>query len=178
MNSTPHRYHPALVALHWVLALLLTVALGMGTFVLKTIPNDSPEKIAALQGHIIAGGLILLLTILRWVVRWSTAHPAPAPTGSAMLDRLAPLTHWALYGLVLLMAGSGVAMSLLAGLPDIVFKGMGSLPVNFNDLQPRAVHGIVGKLLMAMVFLHVAAALYHQCVRRDGLLRRMWFGSR
>ena len=64
--------------------------------------------------------------------------------------------------LVLLMAGSGV----------------GSLPVNFDALPPRAVHGIVAKLLMLAIGLHIAAALYHQLIRRDGLLSRMGFGKR
>lgn len=174
----PRRYHRALVTLHWLLALMLIVALAMGTFALKTVPNSSPDKIGALQGHMIAGGLILLLTLARLVVRLKTVHPAPASTGNAMLDRLAPLTHWGLYVLVLLMAGSGVAMSVLAGLPQIVFGGVGSLPVNFDALPPRAVHGIVAKLLMLAIGLHIAAALYHQFVRRDGLLARMGFGAR
>lgn len=178
MNTLPTRYHPALVALHWLLALLLFVALGMGTFALKTVPNSSPDKISALQGHMIAGGLIMLLTLTRLVVRLKTAHPAPASTGNSLLDRLAPLTHWALYGLVLVMAGSGVAMSVLAGLPGIVFNGAGSLPVNFDALPPRAVHGIVAKLLMLAIGMHFAAAVYHQFVRHDSLLRRMWFGPR
>ena len=80
--------------------------------------------------------------------------------------------------MVLLMAGSGVAMSVLAGLPQIVFGGVGSLPANFDALPPRAVHGIVAKLLALAIGLHIAAALYHQFVRRDGLLSRMGFGPR
>ena len=174
----PSRYHCALVTLHWLLALLLVVALAMGTFALKTVSNSSPDKIDALRVHMIAGGLILLLTLARIVVRLKTAHPAPASTGYAALDRLAPVFHWGLYGLVLLMAGSGVAMSVLAGLPGIVFGGSGTLPVNFDALPPRAVHGIVAKLLMLAIAAHVGAALYHQFVRRDGLLSRMGFGSR
>ena len=178
MNTHPTRYHPALVALHWLLALMLSGALIMGTFALEPIPNSSPDKIGALQGHMTVGGLILLLTLIRLVVRLKAAHPAPATTGNALLDRLAPLTHWGLYALVLLMAGSGVAMSVLAGLPDIVFGGVGALPVDFNSLLPRSVHGIVAKLLMLAIGLHIAAALYHQFVRRDSLLARMWFGQR
>ena len=174
----PKRYHPALVTLHWLLALMLIVALAMGTFALKTVPNSSPDKIGALQGHMIAGGLILLLTLVRLVMRLKTTHPAPATTGNALLDRLAPVTHWGLYLLVFLMAGSGIAMSVLAGLPGIVFGGVGSLPVNFDALPPRAVHGIVAKLLMLAIGLHIAAALFHQFVRRDGLLTRMGFGRR
>jgi cytochrome b561 len=178
MALLPARYHTALVTLHWLLAVMLIAALGIGTFALKTVPNSSPDKIDALRGHMIAGGLILVLTLVRLVVRLKTAHPAPATTGNALLDRLAPATHWALYLLVLLMAGSGVAMSVLAGLPGIVFGGVGTLPVNFDALPPRAVHGIVAKLLMLFIALHFAAALYHQFVKRDGLLRRMGFGPR
>lgn len=178
VSRLPKRYHRALVALHWLLALLLIVALAMGTFALKTVPNSSPDKIDALRGHMIAGGLILLLTLARIVVRLKTTHPAPASTGSALLDRLASPMHWALYTLVLLMAGSGVAMSVLAGLPGIVFGGVGTLPVNFDTLPPRALHGILAKLLMLAIAAHVGAALYHQFVRRDGLLSRMGFGSR
>ncbi len=175
---TPLKYHRALVALHWLLALLLIVALVMGTFALKTVPNSSPDKIDALAGHMIAGGLIFVLTLLRIVVRLKTAHPAPASTGNALLDRLAPGIHWGLYALVLLMAGSGIAMSVLAGLPAIVFNGVGSLPVNFDALPPRAAHGILANLLMIAIALHVAAALFHQFVRKDGLLSRMSFGRK
>ena len=171
------RYHTALVVLHWLLAVLLLLALGIGSLVLSTTPNNAPEKIAALQGHMIGGGLILLLTLLRLGVRLKTAHPPPATTGHPMLDRLAPLVHWVLYLLVLLMAGSGVAMSAMAGLPAIVFGG-GSLPVDFDSLPPRAVHGVVAILLMLVITMHVAAALYHQIVRRDGLLARMGWGPR
>lgn len=177
-SAAPRRYHGALVALHWLLALLLVVALAAGTFALKTVPNSSPDKLDALRGHMAAGGLILLLTLLRLVVRLKTAHPAQASTGNAWLDRLAPLVHWALYLLVFVMAGSGIAMSVLAGLPQIVFGGVGALPADFNALPPRAVHGVVAKLLMLTIALHVAAALYHQFVKRDALIARMGFGPR
>ena len=176
--GAPKRYHTALVVLHWFMAVLLITALTMGSLVLDHTPNSSPDKIGALKGHMIAGGLILVLTLIRLVVRFVTKHPAPASTGNATLDRLAPLAHWALYLLVLLMAGSGIAMSVMAGLPDIVFGGVGSLPVDFKALPPRAVHGLVAKLLIFVILAHVGAALFHQFVRRDGLLSRMGFGKR
>ncbi|MFG6449595.1 cytochrome b [Roseateles sp. BYS180W] len=178
MKTLPNRYHGALVLLHWLLALLICVALLMGTFALKTTPNSAPEKIDGLRGHMVAGGLILMLTLLRLFVRIKTRHPAPASTGNALLDRLAPLTHWGLYLLVLLMLGSGIAMSVMAGLPDIVFGGIGSLPSNFDTLPPRAVHGLVAKLLALAIGLHIAAALFHQFVRRDRLFARMGWGPR
>jgi len=172
------RYHPGLVSLHWLLALLLVVALGMGSQVLAELPNTDPEKLTALMGHMIAGGLILLLTLVRLITRLTTAHPPAASTGMAWADRVAPLMHWVLYALVLAMAGSGIAMAVAFDLPGVVFNGVGSLPADFHVAPVRAVHGVVSKLLALMIVLHVAAALYHQFVKRDGLFSRMWYGRR
>lgn len=172
------RYHPALVTLHWLLALLLLVALGMGSQVLAELPNTDPEKLNALKGHMIAGGVILLLTVVRLITRLTTTHPPAATTGMAWADKVAPLMHWVLYGLVLAMAGSGIAMSVAFDLPAVVFNGVGSLPPDFQAATARAVHGATSKLLGLMILAHLAAALYHQFVRRDGLLSRMGFGHR
>ncbi len=178
-NMTPSRYHPALVALHWLIAIALLFSLGTGMLVLDEIPNSSPEKVDALRTHMTAGIVILLLMLIRFGLRLGTARPAPATTGNAYLDRLARITHWGFYVLVLVMAGSGIATSLLAGLPNIVFGGSGDpLPESFSIYLPRVVHGAVAGLLLAVVILHAAAALYHQFVRRDNLLARMWFGKR
>ncbi len=175
----PSRYHPALVALHWLLAVLLIVALAMGTFWLTAIPNSSPEKLFALRGHMIVGMLILVLMLIRLVVRLVTARPVAAVTGNPLLDKLAVAAHYAFYVLVIVMAGSGLATSIQAGLPDIVFGGSGApLPESFKVFAPRLAHGVIAKLLMALIALHVAAALYHQLVRKDGLFSRMWFGRR
>jgi cytochrome b561 len=173
----PRRYHPVLAALHWLLALLLIAMLAAGTFSLKVVPNAAPEKLTLLRVHMLMGVSILVLMVLRLVARLTTEHPAPASTGNALLDHLAPWVHWVLYGLVFVMAGSGIGMAARAGLPEIVFSGIGSLPENFHAFPQRAVHGIVARLLMLTIALHVVAALYHQFVKRDGLLSRMGWGS-
>lgn len=175
---TVKRYHPVLVTLHWLLALVLLVALGMGSQVLAELPNAAPQKLDALKGHMIAGGIIFVLTLVRLVTRLSTAHPPAASTGIAWADRVAPLMHWVLYALVLIMAGSGIAMSVAFDLPGVVFGGTGSLPPDFHVVTARAVHGAASKLLAIMIALHIGAALYHQLVRRDGLFSRMAFGRR
>jgi cytochrome b561 len=174
-----NRYHGVLVALHWLLGLMILVGLFMGTFALEPVPNSDPAKVDGLRGHMINGMLIGGLMILRLIVRVRTSHPPAAPTGMAWADTIAPWTHWALYALVFVMVASGFAMSLMAGLPGIVFGGNGQpLPETFDVFWPRAIHGIAAKLLIALVVLHVAAALYHQFVKGDGLFRRMWFGRR
>lgn len=177
-EARPQRYHLLLVLLHWLLALLISMALFMGSQALAPMANSDPAKLEALRAHMMVGGIILVLMLLRLAVRLFSRHPAPASTGNATLDRLAPLVHWVLYGLVFVMAGSGIALSVMAGLPDIVFGGVGQLPESLRIYPPRLVHGLVSKLLMLAIFGHVVAALYHQFFKGDHLLRRMGFGKR
>ena len=173
---TTEKYHPALVALHWLLALLVLFMLVMGAVFLEHLPNASPDKIFALRGHMVTGMAILALTLVRLAVRFGTRRPPPVVTGRPLLDRAAVFAHYGLYALVILMAASGFATALAAGLPDIVFGGSGKpLPESFAAYPARTVHGIVGSLLAFLVLVHIVAALWHQFVRRDGLLRRMTF---
>jgi cytochrome b561 len=173
------RYHPALVALHWLLAVTLLAALAAGVFVLAGMPNTDPAKIAVLRIHMSVGMAALLLMLIRLVVRWRTAKPPGATIGYPALDRLAPIVHYGFYLLVVAMVASGYATAILAGLNRSVFQDTGEpLPADFAAYPSFVVHGWLAAILTAFIAAHVAAATYHQSVRKDGLLRRMWFGSR
>ncbi len=172
------RYHPLLVALHWVLAFLIIAALALGALVMVNIPNSDPTKLEALRSHVAGGVLILLLMLVRLFVRVQTEHPSAASTGNPTLDRLAWASHRLFYVVVMGMAGSGVFMVLQAGLLAIVFGGDGVLPADFWAFPVRTVHYVFSRLLMALIALHVAGALYHTLIQKDGLLRRMFFGRR
>ncbi|MDX1377186.1 MAG: cytochrome b/b6 domain-containing protein [Burkholderiales bacterium] len=174
------RYHPAQVALHWLSAVLIVSALAMGTLSLKHIPNaEAVQKVLALKAHMALGLAIAFVVTLRIALRFALVQPPRATSGNRWLDLLARVVHAALYMVVLAMAASGLALAVQAGLPAIVFRGSGTpLPESFWDYAPRAVHGALAKALIALVALHAVAALYHQLVRRDGLMRRMWFGAR
>ena len=173
------RYHPLLVTLHWLLALMIIGGLVMGKFVLAATPNDDPFKITSLTMHMSMGVIILVLMVIRLIVRIGTSKPPHADIGNAFLNKGAIAAHWVFYLLVIMMCLSGLATANIAGLPDIVFGGSGEpLPANFDDILPRAVHGIIATLLSLLILAHVAAGLYHQFVRKDGLFGRMWFGNR
>jgi len=172
------RYHYLLVALHWLLALLIIAALALAALVMARIPNTDPMKMEALSSHMIGGGLILVLMLLRVLVRTNTAHPPEAEVGNPFLRSVAWMSHRALYALVLVQAGCGVVLALQAHLPEIVFLHHGTLPADFWAFPARRIHYVVSRALMALIALHVTGALYHALVRRDGLLSRMWFGRR
>jgi cytochrome b561 len=173
------RYHPLLVALHWLLALLIIAMLVVGFFLLAPMPNIDPQKIGVLLVHMSLGMLILGLTVIRFIVRLATAKPADATTGYAVLDRAARLAHYGFYLLVVLMAGSGLATAILAGLNRSVFQKTGeALPATFAAYPTFTAHFYLALLLASLIVLHVVAALYHQFARADRLLQRMWFGRR
>jgi cytochrome b561 len=174
---SPARYHPALVTLHWLLAVFLIGALLAGSVVLEGTPNSDPAKILSFQMHMFLGVTILVLMLVRLVVRLRTRKPASADAGSPALTGIAHVTHWALYAVAIAMAVSGVVLSATSGLPDAVF-GTGTLPPDFSAYPAREVHGVLATTLIALIVLHVVAALWHQFVRRDGLFARMWYGAR
>lgn len=170
------RYHPLLVTLHWLLAVLIIAALTLGALVMVKVPNTDPMKIETLRHHMTGGFLILVLMLVRLLVRARTSNPTAAPTGHWALDRLAWLSHRLFYGAVLGMAGSGLVMALQTGLLSIALTGEGGLPADFWEFPIRTVHYLLSRLLMGLIALHVAGALYHTLILKDGLLRRMIFG--
>ena len=172
------RYHPVLVAIHWLLAALIIADLSIGTLVLVHIPNNAPQKVEGLRAHMMGGLLILTLMCVRLGIRVTTSKPPEATTGYGALDRLAWFSHRLLYVAVFGMALSGLAMGIEAHVPQVVLMGQGALPESFWVFPLRYVHFFFAKLLMALIALHIVGALYHIFVRRDGLLRRMWFGRR
>ena len=171
------RYHPLLVVLHWILAVLVIAALALGALVMAKIPNTDPMKVEALRSHLIGGTLILVLMLGRLVLRLRTEHPAAASAGHPLLDRIAWLSHRLLYVAAIGMPVSGLILALQSHLPWILFGG-DKLPADFWVYSFRTVHYALSRMLMVLIALHVAGALYHTLLLRDGLLRRMFFGRR
>jgi len=127
------------------------------------------------------GTVILVLMTVRLGVRFFTEKPPAADIGNNLLNKLGVATHYLFYLVVILMAASGLATAITAGVPEIVFGGSGApLPATFDEIPPRRAHGALGfvLLLLLLVIGHVLAFLYHQYVRKDGLFSRMWFGRR
>jgi len=52
------------------------------------------------------------------------------------------------------------------------------MPADFDGMAARAVHGILSKLLIGLIALHIGAVVFHGIARGDALLGRMWFRPR
>lgn len=178
-SSASARYTLTAIALHWVLAVAILTAFGVGLYV-AGLPF-SPAKLKLINWHKWAGVTILFLSVLRLVWRLTHRPPAlPAKIESAMpgWQRIAHHgTHHLMYLLFLAVPLLGWAYSSAKGFP-IVWFGVLPLPdlVAPNPELAEAIkplHGLAAWGLIGLVALHVAAALKHQFIDRDDLLARM-----
>ena len=173
-SDASERYTKTAIALHWVLALALVGSFSVGLY-MADLPF-SPQRLKLYNWHKWAGVTILTLSLARllWRLRHRPPADLPAP---AWQQRAAHLTHFALYSLFFAVPLMGWAYSSAAGFP-IVWFGVLPLPdfVGPDKALAEAIkpwHGSLAWALAGLVVLHVAAALKHHFLDRDGLLDRM-----
>lgn len=164
------RYTGSQIAMHWTSALVILFLLVTGSLVLADLPN-TVEKIGNLRIHTILGGLAGILVVVRMILKKRSPKPDMPSDG-----KLAKAGHIALNIVVLLLVISGVMLSLQSGAFDAIF-GNGALPEDFFNYIPRKIHGLLSRIAMGLIALHVLAALYHQLFLKDGLVARMMPGK-
>lgn len=173
MSAEVKRYHPALVILHWLLAIAILGELFYGGVILGDVENSDPQKVGLLQGHVVLGLLILALIIVRLIVRATTPKPAPLVTDKPLMDKVAVGVHHLLYTLTVLVVAAGLVLAFSTHLFRVLFAHTGSLPKEFDDYIAHDVHSALAYTLLAFIALHLAGALHHQFIRKDGILARM-----
>ncbi|MDH6241416.1 cytochrome b561 [Polynucleobacter sphagniphilus] len=173
------RYNPISVAFHWLMAAIIVVTWSIA-IVVSDMPL-SPARITGYSWHKWLGVTVFFLVILRLV--WRATHPAPELEIKMPVwqERAMQLTHFALYLLMMVIPLVGWLMSSAKGytvnyfglfeLPDLLSKDK-ALGHQLKDL-----HEYLADILVALVCLHVLAALKHQFIDKDGLLSRMSFCS-
>ncbi len=173
------RYHPLLVLLHWLLALLIFAAFLLGVFALAEKPN-TPEKIIPLGVHIALGTLTLLLTVIRFIVRRVTLKPLrrvknPLSKPKPLIVTMAEPVQYLLYLFTFLMSLTGIGLTLQAG----VLTGSGiQLPADFYAFPLRTVHGVLSTGLFVLIVLHLLTWVYFQFLKGENALAWMWFNRK
>jgi cytochrome b561 len=171
------RYSNTAIVLHGLLAVLIAGNLALGLYMSDL--SFSMTRLKLYNWHKWAGATILALSALRLL--WRLTHRPPPSLAMPGWQRMASCgTHGLLYGLFFAVPLAGWAYSSASGFPLVVF-GLWPLPdwVSVDrDLaaQFKQVHKLLAYALTALIGLHVAAAMKHHFVDRDGLLQRMWPG--
>lgn len=180
-HAARSRYSSVAIGFHWAIAVLLIVNLAGGLLFDVVEDADKSMFFTLVQLHKSTGITILALAVLR--LAWRLMHPAPPlPDHMTPAERvLAKLSHGGFYVLMLALPLSGWAMTSTAKLKFPMFwYGLFEIPplpapTGWNYYE---FHEILGWTAMAMLVLHVAAALKHQYFDRDDIFARMSLSRR
>lgn len=172
--------------LHWLMALTIIAQLAGGLWMVDAIKQAETKQFAyqLYQWHKAVGLILLVLTMLRLV--WRVTHrPPPLPVGMKRVQKsVAHIAHILLYCLMLAIPLLGWAMVSTSsyGLPTIMF-GLFEWPhIGFlSELADKAAwsewfggsHALLAKLMILLLVGHIAAALKHQLISKDAILKRM-----
>ena len=177
IKSSSTHYGIVAVAIHWLSAALIIAVLGSGFRAASTL--DPAAKAQILTVHVPLAISAALLTLARLLWWWLVDRKPDPLKGTPRWQALsAGAVHWLFYIVIFGMAASGIGMFVLSGAGAIVFGGAeGPLP-DFWTFKPRVPHGLGARAMLVLLALHAGAALYHHLVLKDGVLKRMWGGTR
>jgi len=151
-------YDRVSIWLHWLVAAMVLIQFATGWF-WGFFERGSEPRMYLFRTHLAVGTAILALAVVR--IGWRLTHPAPPlPAGMSRPTTIAArATHGLLYLAILVQPAVGLLTITAFG------KSLGR--------WPRDLHVALPNIIAAIVLLHIAAAIWHHFVRRDGLLVRM-----
>ncbi|WP_116367293.1 cytochrome b [Parahaliea mediterranea] len=184
MTSHQPGYDRTARLLHWSSALCFLIALGIGLY-FGTLDYRNNKADYAKFGEVIYwhktfGTLVFALVFYRLYHRFR--HPPPALPASmpGWMRSASHLSHWSLYGLIVVLGLSGLVGSDIGNYPVKLFE-LWYLPQFAGENRPLAdsilrVHIWLGNTAAILVAIHIGASLYHHWIVKDDVLRRMWAG--
>jgi len=172
MTPMPRRFNLLQRALHWLMAICVIAMLFIGVGMVSTV---TPSYLPLISIHKTLGMAILVLALIRLAVRIRFGSPALPADLPEPMKLAAHLSHYALYALMIVMPLLGWAMLSAAEYP-VVLYGKTFLPAILP--QSDRVHTLLWNAhyylafaFFALLLMHVAAALFHAWVRRDGVFQ-------
>ena len=158
-GGTVRGYSIYQIGLHWLIAALVIAQLIFGESMTEFVEAaEEGEPVSAFDAtlssvHYFFGITILVLVAVRLALRIRNGAPPP-PESSGALELAGRVSHWLFYALLVVVPVTGL------------------LGFYFGDPYGE-LHTYAKPVFIGLIALHVAAALYHQFWRKDGLLMRM-----
>ena len=170
------RYTRTAMALHWLLAAAILGQIAFGWY-LQRVPRKTPDRTVYVNFHKSTGMLIGLLIAAR--LAWRLTHRPPALPASmpAWERRAARANHVLLYGCMIVMPVAGYVASNFSKFGVKFFNAVTLPPWGLDDRGVYAffngLHVATSYLFVALIALHIAAAIKHALAPRHGVVRRM-----
>lgn len=178
MSAAPDRHDAVARLLHWSMAVLILAMLFIGVAMVASI-TLRPTLLAL---HRPIGIALLVLAVVRLVHRLRRRTPDLPRDLPRWQRAAAQASHVALYALMLAMPLIGWAMVSAAGNPVVLWGDVHLPAIAPHDPAVysglRIAHAWLARALLAVILLHLAAALYHAWIRRDGVFASMAGGRR
>ena len=171
----PQRYSAVAQGLHWLVVAMLAVQYSVALWLVYVLPKSAAPSLVA--WHFSVGSSVAVVMLAR--LAWRLTHPPPpSPTDlPRRLRLLSRVTHWTFYVVLIVLPVLGWAAVSAEGV-QIYLAGLIQLPLlvpkgdPFGMAMHRA-HPVLAISLLAVMALHIAGALYHALIKRDGVLSRM-----
>jgi cytochrome b561 len=174
MIGLRQRFTPLQRLLHWLMAVCILAMLFIGVGMVSTI---TPKYLTLVSIHKPLGIAILVLALIRLVVRLRYGAPPLPADLPAPIKLGAELSHYALYALMIFMPLIGWAMLSSAAYPIVLYGGVHLPPILPQSDSMHALlwdaHFYLAFAFFALILAHIAAALFHLLVRRDGVFQAM-----
>lgn len=174
MTVDRRHFTPTQRLLHWLMAVCILAMLFIGVGMVSTI---TPKYLTLVSIHKPLGIAILVLAVLRIIVRLRSGTPRLPVDLPQPMKLGAELSHYALYTLMIAMPLLGWGMLSAARYPIVLFGGIELPPILPQSDSLHALlwnaHRSLAFVFFAIILLHIAAALFHALVRRDGVYEAM-----
>ena len=174
------RYGRVAIALHWLIGLALLGQIAFGSLLDDIAPRNTPGRAGVVNLHKSLGIVLGALIVAR--LAWRLTHRPPAWPASMPVweQRAARLGHRALHACMLVLPLSGYTASNFSKygvkLFGLALRPWGPpLPAVYAFLN--GVHVVTSWVLLALLALHIMAALKHGLVARDGVFSSIWPGA-
>jgi cytochrome b561 len=174
MTTTRRRFTVLQRVLHWLMAICLLAMLFIGVGMLSTV---MPKYVPLVATHKTLGIAILALALIRLGVRARYGAPALPADLPEPMKLAAHLSHYGLYALMIAMPLLGWGMMSAGSYPVVLFGNIHLPPIlppndDVHSLLWDA-HYYLAFAFFALILMHIAAALFHGLIRRDGVFETM-----